>query len=107
MKLLMCFLMCCSCLYLAASWIPIVPIQVREIKWNSQSLYSNSAQDLNVHYTEGCSHKGMYLQCVCNKATHNDNRFRKDIWKTALMGTLPLMVPSRDVNSFVLRSMGA
>ena len=56
---------------------------------------------------KGCSHKGNNLQCIYDNATHNDHIFTKDIWKTALMGTLSFMVPSRDVHSIVLGPIGA
>ena len=108
MKLLMCLLMCCSCLYLATSWIPIVLIEVCQINGTaSPSTPDRAKQDLNIHYMNCCSHIGMYVQCLYNKAPHNHYRFKEEIWKTALMDTLSFMVPSRDVDSFVLGPIGA
>ena len=60
----------------------------------------NSAQQhLKVHYMKGCSPKGKNLKCIHSKAIHKDHIFRKDIWKTALMGTLSFYSASRDVHS--------
>ena len=89
----MCLLIRCPCLFLAASWIPNVFVDVYEI------ILTSAQRNLKVHYTNNCSHKGMEVQCIYSIANHDDNRFRNDIRKTALMGIVSFLVPSRDVHS--------
>ena len=56
---------------------------------------------------KGCSNKGKNPQCIYNHATHQDHRFRNDIWKTALMETVSFIMPFRDVHLTVLGPIGA